>query len=296
MKTQACTSIGGRHWRAALLGSVAAGALFAPLSTARADRVDTELLLLVDISGSINDKEFEQMMGSYARAMTSSSVLDAIQSGATGSIATAVMFWAGANEQQVGVNWMKISDLDSANHFAEAVTAALKPFAGKTALANAMNVAVPLFGKETGGADNGFASLAQIMNVSGDGVDNDSGARTRDRSVYVDQARDAALAAGVDMINGLALNDNNGTDRSDSIRQYYTAHVIGGETGGTQAFVEYAENQGVFEDALVKKLRAEIAAGAQNSLTAVPEPATSLTTAAGLLALVMRRRRAAIVG
>lgn len=296
MKTQANTRIGGRHRRAALLGCVLTCALFTPVLSAPAGNVDTELLLLVDISGSINDKEFEQMMGSYARAMTSSSVLDAIQSGATGSIATAVMFWAGASEQQVGVSWMKISDLASANQFAQAVTAAVKPFAGKTALATAMNVAVPLFGKETGGTDNGFTSLAQIMSIAGDGVDNDSGTRTRDRSIYVDQARDAALAAGVDMINGLALNDNNGIDRSDSIRQYYAAHVIGGETGGTRAFVEYAENQDVFEDALVKKLRAEISAGAQNSISAVPEPATSVTAAAGLLVLALRRRREAIAG
>jgi hypothetical protein len=293
MNSQACTSIGGWHWRAALLCSVAAGALLSSSSTARADRVDTELLLLIDISGSINDKEFDLMMGSYARAMTSSSVLDAIQSGATGSIAAAVVFWAGADEQQVGVSWMKISDLASANRFAGTLSAAGRPFSGKTALANAMNFAVPLFGKETGGPDNGFQSTAQIMNVSGDGVDNASGARVRDRSVHVDQARDAALAAGVEMINGLALNDNNGTDRTDAIKQYYAAHVIGGGTGGTEAFVEYAEGQEVFEDALVKKLQAEASAGARNSLSVVPEPATSSTAAVGLLALVLRRRRVA---
>jgi MYXO-CTERM domain-containing protein len=57
--------------------------------------------------------------------------------------------------------------------------------------------------------------------------------------------------------------------------------------------VEYAEGQEVFEDALVKKLQAEASAGARNSLSVVPEPATSSTAAVGLLALVLRRRRVA---
>ncbi|MBN8457785.1 MAG: DUF1194 domain-containing protein [Verrucomicrobia bacterium] len=291
MKTRARTSNGGKFWRSALLGSVLAGALLLPVSSASAETVDTELLLLVDISGSITDKQFDQMMGSYARAMTSAAMLDAIQSGATGSIATAVMFWSGSSEQSIGVDWMKISDYDSANRFAEAVAAAIRPFSGKTALATAMNRGVPMFGGETGGTDNGFQSISQILNVAGDGVDNDSGARTKDRSVYVDQARNNALAVGVDLINGLAINDNSAPDRTNAIQQYFTAHVIGGETGGVQAVANYAPDYASLEQTVLNTLRAGVAAGAAQSLTVVPEPAVSGLGVGALMLLALRRRK-----
>ena len=62
-------------------------------SKAEAELVDSELVLLVDITPrGLNGSEFDQVMESYATAFSSSQVLDSIQSGAYGKIAVSLMF------------------------------------------------------------------------------------------------------------------------------------------------------------------------------------------------------------
>lgn len=249
--------------------------------------VDTELLLLIDVSGSIGSAEYSRMMDAYAGAMTSESVLRAIESGSTGKIATAVAFWSSSGRQAVGVDWMEISDIGSALLFAERIRGAVRPFLGTTAIASALNFAVPLFGTETGGVENGFHGGSQIMGISGDGSDNSSPPRVLDRSVNVMAARDRALRSGVDMISGLALNTT-----PEDVSKYYEQHVIGGQVGETTAFVRSVEDFDGFEAALTANLVTEISAGAIISNNqAVPEPSVAILAIPAALMLLCRRRR-----
>jgi hypothetical protein len=267
-------------WLAGL--SLSACAAAAPVA------VDTELLLLVDISGSTTDAQFDSMMTAYGRAMTSTAVLDAIQSGHTGKIATSVMFFGGNQSQSVAVAWMEISDLSSASNFASTIDASTRPFMGRTAIGSAITAAAPLFGTETGGAENGFRSSSQIISVAGDGVDNDTPSRVPDRGVNVANARNAALAAGVDMISGVAINDRNG-----KLNDYYSTYVIGGKTGDTNAGVTSSDSYSQFEQALISQLISEIKGGAMAgpAFSAVPEPSLPLLASLSCLFLLTRRRR-----
>lgn len=106
--------------RRALFVCMAVPLLLAPGLRAQV-KVDTELLLLIDVSGSITRNEYAQMMDAYGSAMTSDAVLDAIQGGKTGKIATAVAFFSSASRQAVGVEWMEISDIASARLFADRI-------------------------------------------------------------------------------------------------------------------------------------------------------------------------------
>lgn len=210
-------------------------ALSLSLSTALGvpSKVDTELLLLVDVSGSVSNSEFDFMLGAYGRAMSSSAVLDAIQSGYLGKIATSVVFWSSAKRQAVGVGWMEVSDLASARSFSSRIQSAARPWSGgQTAIGSAIAYGTTLFGTETGAPENGFSSVTQIIDVAGDGIDNATGPRVVDRSVNVRRDRDVALKSGIDMINGLTINDPTGT-----LNLYYQQNVIGGSIPGEPAFV-----------------------------------------------------------
>lgn len=249
--------------------------------------VDTELILLVDVSGSVTDADFALLTAAYGMAMTNSAVLDAIQNGQVGKIATSLLFWSSHDRQSIGVDWMEISDLSSAQAFSNQITSTTRPFGGQTAIAAALDVATPMFGTETGGAENGFQSVTQIIDVAGDGVDNSSRPRRLDRSVTVAASRDAALAAGVDLISGIAIGDISG-----DLEDYYANYVIGGAIADTEAFTNTADAFSSLQSALVSNLVNGINASAiRSTQNAVPEPKTLLFLPFSIL-LLFRRQRA----
>lgn len=264
------------------LGAVLCG-LSSPLFAQQT--VDTELLLLIDISGSVSDSEFDLMMGGYEAAFRSQTVIDAIGSGNEGSIAVGVAFWSGRSQQTFAVNYTKVSDAASGNAFADAIATASqsRPFRGRTGVAAALEFGALSFGTETGGAvDNGFTSAFQVIDISGDGEDNDSltsGGRTRPQQLRF--TSDQAIANGVDLINGLPIGNS-------SLDTYYQQNIIGGSIGGTAAFTQRATGFASFEEALVKKLQREITIAGDNT---IPEPSSALLGLLGSAALLVRRKR-----
>ena len=67
----------------------------APVFPAEAQRVDLELVLAVDVSGSVDDAEAALQRDGYVQAITDAKVIRAIQSGQLGRIALAYVEWAG---------------------------------------------------------------------------------------------------------------------------------------------------------------------------------------------------------
>lgn len=218
-------------------------------SSHAATMVDTEISFLVDISGSVNSTEYDLQIDGYINAFNT---LDF--SGA--NFAANFIVWSGSSQQQQSVGWTQINDNTSAQAFANAIQNALKPettkrpFAGATAPGSAINFAVPLFGTETGGIDNGFTSQRQIIDISGDGRSN-SGANTA-------TARDNALTAGIDAINGLPiLTDDPNLD------DWYQNNIV----AGTGSFLEVANDFNDFSAAIAKKISREV-----GTPTTTPEP------------------------
>jgi hypothetical protein len=203
-------------------------------ATTHGGPVDLELQLLMDVSGSVDDTEFLLQRGGYSAAFRDPETVSRILGCGGGTIAVQLVYWSGASQQQVAVDWTEIDSATSASAFADAIDAAARPFAGATAPGSAINFGYPLI------FSNGFTSARQVIDVSGDGAQN-NGADTSD-------ARDAALAAGVDAINGVVILGEPG------LEDFYNNNI----KGGTGAFVVTAATFADFGQAIKDKLGQEI--------------------------------------
>ena len=239
--------------------------------------VDLELGLLVDVSGSINSTDFNIQRSGYEAAFRDTEIISAIENGAVGSIAVTMVYWSASSQQRQVITWNQISDSDSANSFADAIAAAGRPFSGGTGIAAALNFSVPLF------SGNGFEGTRQVIDISGDGTDNQDCISGGPNCVPLQNARDAALNAGIDTINGLVIFDPpffGGPSDSINAEDYFTINVIGGDN----SFVEKTSSFNDFGPAVRSKILSEI------NPPAVPEPSTVACMAIGLIGLAISRR------
>ncbi|MCP5532208.1 MAG: DUF1194 domain-containing protein [Akkermansiaceae bacterium] len=249
--------------------------------TTRAENVDTELLLLVDITRpGLSDSEFSDLMDGYANAFTTTEILDSIQSGATGRIAVSMMLYGNSSTQVVGIPWMMIGSQADANVFASLARNLSRPFSVSTSdVAAALSVATASFGTETGGASNGFESTMQIVEIA------TAKKQPNNTAAGAASSSSASIASGVDLINAIALGN-----QANAIDSFYTDNVIGSGIEGVTASSTPVSNTGAFTAAVAGMVSSTVTTGAAQSLNAVPEP----TPLFGLLPaslLLWRRRR-----
>jgi hypothetical protein len=213
----------------------------APVSTHSAVAVTpvaVQLLLAVDVSGSVDQGRFELQRLGYAEAFRSSAVQQAIRSTGTGSIAAAMLQWTGPSLHVVVADWTFINDTASAERFATAIELAPRAlFGGGTSISGAIDHAMIMFPRSP------FKGLRRVIDVSGDGSNN------RGRSA--ENARDDAVRAGA-VINGLPI-----LTLEPELDEYYRDSVI----GGPGAFVIAVRSYEEFAEAIRRKLVTEIAAG-----------------------------------
>lgn len=223
-------------------------ALFPPLPREAAAQekipVDLELLLAVDISGSIDPDEAKLQREGYARAIVDPAVIKAIRSGIHGRIALAYFEWSDNYMQTDMIEWTLVHDQASAEAVARQLLEHPVRTARRTSISGAILHAVPRFGSGP------YQGLRRVLDISGDGPNNDGG--------RVDLARDQALAAGI-VINGLPIMNGRvntwGFPVLEDLDRYYEGCVI----GGPGAFVVAAEGFDTFFEAIRRKLVLEIA-------------------------------------
>ncbi len=232
-----------RHLRRFVLALFAS--FFLPAICAAAERaVDLELVLAVDVSGSIDIEEAVLQRQGYLQALRHPTVVEAIEQGRLGRIAVTYVEWAGDLFQRSVVDWQEISDARSAAAFADALERAAVTTELWTSISTAIDFAALKF--ET----NGFRGTRRVIDLSGDGPNN--------RGDYVVEARDRALAKDI-VINGLAIINGRpgryGYPPLPNLDLYYEDCVIGGQN----AFVVVADGFGDFGRAILRKMLLEIA-------------------------------------
>lgn len=207
-----------------------------------ATEVDVELVLLADVTGSIDEDEARFQRQGYAEALTDPRVLTAIANTLTGSVAITYVEWAAADAQDVVVPWTIISGPDSAAAFAGALLTAPRRAYGRNAIGAAL-----LKGKELI-ETNDINGLRRVIDFSGDSVNNYNGPA-------IAPARAEVLAAGI-TINGLAIlcRGCSGSTYGSSLGDLFARDII----GGPGAFVVTAETRDTFTEAVRRKLILEI--------------------------------------
>lgn len=232
----------GMRILAFLLGLCLAG----PVWTQTPDlEVDVELFLAVDVSRSMSAEELEIQRRGYAEALASDEVFAAIRRGPIGRIAVTYVEWAGSASHRVIVPWTLIETRDQAIAAANQITAHFDGSMRRTSITQALLYAADDFD------DNGFAGLRRVIDVSGDGPNNQGGP--------VEAARDAVLAQGI-TINGIPLMTRDELSIRwgiDDLDEYYRRCVI----GGPGSFVIPVLRWDQFAEAVRRKLVLEIAGG-----------------------------------
>jgi hypothetical protein len=233
------------------LTSMAALLLLPVLATApaRADDVDVALVLVTDVSRSIDDSEFALEKSGYASAFTEPKVLEAIHGGPTGKIAVAYVEFASSFEVRTVLDWTVIQDKASAQVFVDRLAAAPRSFWGRTAISAGIDQAMQLL------AETGMNPTRRVIDVCGDGTNN--------AGREVAEARDDAVKAGI-TINGLAIINDHPVSWTfahvqppGGLANYYRENV----TGGPGSFVLEVHDFSTFGEAMTRKLVDEIAAG-----------------------------------
>ena len=226
---------------AVVLATLATAAMSPPRA---AEMVDLELILAVDVSGSIDDEEAQLQRQGYADALSDPLVVAAVTSGMLGRIALTYVEWAAFGHYRTVVDWSLIDGKDSAEDFVRRLVAMPVVTARRTSISGAIENSLPIFNA------NDFDGIRRVIDISGDGANN--------YGRFVNEARDDAIAAGI-TINGLPIiNDRPsrfGWRSIPNLDLYYEHCVV----GGPGAFIVVAENFQAFATAVRRKLILEIA-------------------------------------
>jgi hypothetical protein len=217
--------------------------LLAATSVRADEEVDVQLVLAVDVSRSMTDRELQIQRRGYSEALRSEAVARAVQSGLLGRIALTYVEWGGQYWQRTVVDWQIIENGQDLAAFADRITATFDGSFRRTSISSAIDDAVLRI--ET----NGISSRRRVIDVSGDGPNNDG--------YPVTGARDRALTKGI-IINGLPLMTREGMGlrfQLDDLDEYYRHCVIGGPGSFVLPVIEWEE----FPEAVRRKLVLELA-------------------------------------
>jgi hypothetical protein len=209
--------------------------------------VDVALVLVTDVSRSIDDSEFQLEKQGYATAFSDPRVVAAIQGGPNGRIAVAYVEFSSTEQVQALTGWTVISDAASAKAFADTLVALPRSSYGRTSISSGIDVAAKML------SDGKFGDARKVIDVAGDGTNN-AGRPSSD-------ARDDAVASDI-TINGLTIINDHPVSYTfahvqppGGLTNWYRENV----TGGMGSFVVEVHDFSTFGEAMSRKLLNEIA-------------------------------------
>jgi len=196
--------------------------------------VDLALVLAVDISASVDDRENKLQMAGLAAALQSKAVKEAILAAPHRRIALTVTQWSGLRVQRIVVPWTIIDGDDAAAAFARRVlTVPRADPGGGTSISLALEHAALLFATAP-------PATRRVIDLSTDGINN--------IGPPLDRIRRKISRRGI-TVNGLAISNE-----WTRLQDYLDDHVI----TGTAAFSIEATSFQDFGDAMLSKLLREI--------------------------------------
>ena len=204
--------------------------------------VDLALVIATDVSYSVDPDEARFQREGAMAAFLNPDVVKAIQAGPLGRIAVAYIDFASIGSDKVIADWHVVSDKASADAFADVL-------AGKPTTRGVWtSITSGLLKAEQMLDTSGYRAMRRVIDVSGDGPNNDG--------PMIERVREKITGKGIS-INGLPIMTE--ADKFDpyylpDLDKYYSGCVV----GGPGAFIQVAHG---FEDlarAVRRKLILEI--------------------------------------
>ncbi len=220
--------------RSRLLALAAAMVLAIQPATGRAAGCKLALVLALDISSSVNQREYNIQLQGLVRAFRTPEVIEAILTPPGVAIAAIVYEWSGYNQQDVVIPWTMLDSSAAILDFAATLAAHRRPYTDlTTSLGKAIEYGAKLFGRAP-------PCGRRVIDISGDGENNDG--------VGPEYFRAQGKLDGI-TINGLVVQGA----YPDPV-PYYRDHVI----QGPGAFVALARDYDDYPPVMIGKLLREI--------------------------------------
>ncbi|MFB2550711.1 DUF1194 domain-containing protein [Ensifer soli] len=174
--------------------------------------VDVQLVLAVDMSGSMDIEEARVQRSGYVDALRHPDVINAVTGGLTGRVAISYFEWAGTVNEASRIDWHVIGSAADAEALAAKIAAAPVTTRRGTSISSAIAYGARLIGEAP------FRALRRVIDVSGDGPNN--------AGPPVMPARERVVGSGI-IINGLAIQIRPSASVGP-LDRYYADCVIGG--------------------------------------------------------------------
>ncbi len=201
-----------------------------PLFAAPAAGCELALLLAVDVSGSVDAREFSVQMEGLADGLRDGVVTEAL---VRGESAVALMQWTGSSRQVQSIAWTRIGTPEDVEALAARVARVPRVW---TEFATAIGQAMT-FG--TGVFDRAPACRRRVMDISSDGRNNEG---TEPAEVK------GAMSSLAIIVNALVIRGTDG-----DLPDYFARNVM----TGPNAFVVTAESYDEYAERMRRKLRRE---------------------------------------
>lgn len=202
--------------------------------------IDTELVLLADVSQSMTIADVKTQREGYAAAFRSQLVMDQISAGACGAIAVQYVEWA--EDQTIIADWTIIRSIADGYVFASTIEEASKEHAGgMTAFSAAMEFAAQQI------ITNGIEANWRVVDVSSDGVNTSGPSPSTVRDTYTQGPIWEQIA-----FNGLPIFK--GKQQKKSQAKFFNEEVV----GGPRSFLAESVTIDNIGQAIIKKIQQEI--------------------------------------
>jgi len=205
------------------------------------EHVDLKLVLATDVSGSISNDELWLERRGTAAAFLYPDVIRAIEGGALGRIAVAMIDFSSPGFGKTVIDWRIVHDRASASEFAQAILKIPRTPGNRTSISNALELGAQLI--QT--SEKEIVATRSVIDLAGDGPNNDG------KSLLAIHQR--VIAQGI-VVNGLPIMDESANGYFSNLDKYYQACVA----GGRGAFVIVVRSFRDFGVAMRRKLILEI--------------------------------------